>query len=135
MTCYYCTTGEKHPLWVYMAVARYTDPETKEEKAVPHIGCASHPFKRVEGHNRTPGFPVGGKAQGQYAPHWQLDIIGGPFFAPGARKFKEEWRSTSRGIHNKTIRGIEMANNYKLEKIGVYARNPTQIETILLSNT
>lgn len=65
---------------------------------------------RLNQHNRVDGFTVVGAKHTKCSEgNWRIEMVIGPFFTKGAKKFKEEWRSSARTLTNRLTIGIRKA--------------------------
>jgi len=101
--CVYCSYKKwfKHPKWVYLlSDTRTVNDKTTVLTGHQHIGLATHPHMRLKQHNREKGYHTGAKPTNLHGPHWQIELLIGPFYHMG-REFKQEWRESSRGMESR----------------------------------
>lgn len=116
-TCRYCLSNSPHPLFAYLI----SDRVSGQEQISSSIGISRHPFMRLNQHNRVEGFTVVGAKHTKCSEgNWRIEMVIGPFFTKGAKKFKEEWRSAARTLTNRITIGIRKAMQQKQQHLSVH---------------
>lgn len=115
-------------MWVYLARdSRIRDDSVSDSYC--YIGISRSPFHRLFcQQNRVAGWKVGCKATKPIAPHWQLELVVGPFFDGGGCVFKHTWRRSSRRLARRVKQGIELAER---ENVRVYCRDTAFVVSLL----
>jgi len=114
-TCTHCENTQPHPLWIYlMRDKRCPMTEINEiNNCEAYIGVSRLPLQRIECHNRIEGYRVGAKCSKSISPHWQIEMVIGPFDV-GGKQFKQDWRKASRKLSRRIVYGISLANSMNM---------------------
>lgn len=126
--CVYCEFHEwlRHPKFIYFT----TDQRKVNEESVDyepvgdkHIGFSKQPFARINQQNRIKGYHTGSKSTNLHGPHWQPELLIGPFFHE-AKRYKDEWRNSSRGMANRYKRALDVWKKIKADIEFCQGNNP-----------
>jgi hypothetical protein len=127
-SCRYCADGRIHPVWVYLARDRRI-PNDRLGSMYAYVGMSRHPLHRLAyNQNRAAGWRVGSKSTKSIAPHWQLEMVVGPFYNGQGDAFKNGWRKGARRFRRRVRFGVDygVKNGVK-----VYCRDVALIRKIL----
>ncbi len=130
LSCKYCLQSRPHPLFCYLLSDSRCTPSLSNHRLVAYIGLTRHPFLRLLSHNRSKGFRPGTKCTKSGSNFWQLELIIGPFYH-SAKKFKLEWRRSSRKIFSRIRQGYLLARKYRIRNL--YARDRNLVYSLVRS--
>jgi hypothetical protein len=117
-----------HPTFCYLARDRRISND-KVGSVYCYIGLSRHPIHRLQyNQNRVKGWKVGSKATKQVAPHWQLEMIVGPFYDGNGTRFKEAWRKGARRFKRRVKFGVHEGER---QGVSIYCRDVSLIKGII----
>lgn len=103
---------DPHPLFVYIASDKRFTSHKHLQSLVPYIGVHVNPFDDIRRQNREPGYTGADHTTKEGAGSLQIEIVIGPFVDDEARKFRDEWRKSSRKLVSRVQKGIQQARRY-----------------------
>jgi len=99
---------DEHPSFVYMLTT--TRKGEEGEKILCKIGHSRSPLEQIKCENREAGYKVGAKSTKAGSPHYQIELIIGPFFGEDtAKEFRNQWRKGARMKLSRIHHGVKAA--------------------------